>query len=78
MLNRTINCQVDILCQNLCFMNLMKRSETEEGEIRVNNELREMGMYVKDLIQISFGFLVEMMHLAATATQNSSILSQIC
>jgi len=59
-------------------MNLMMRSQAKKGEIAANKELGRMRIYLRDLIQTSFDFLVKIMHLAAAIVKNSSVLSQIC
>ena len=56
------------------FTELMKR---EGQELRLENDLDGLQMYVKDLIQSPFGFLSETMHLAATVAGYASALPQV-
>ena len=66
-------------CIRACvYMDLMKRFGMGERGITVDKDLEEMGVYVRDLVQSSFEFLNETMHLTAAIVENSSVLSQIC
>ena len=49
----------------IMFMKLMKKNERNEDDIRINKDLDNMKIYMRDLIQSSFDFLREMMHLIA-------------
>ena len=56
------------------FMELMNREGTD---IYLGNDLDGLQIYVKDLIQSPFGFLVETMHLAAKIAGDTSALPQV-
>ena len=56
------------------FMELMKR---EGQELRLEDDLDGLQIYVKDLIQSPFGLLFETMHLATAIAGNSSALPQV-
>jgi hypothetical protein len=55
------------------FMELMRR----EGEIRLDEGLDGLQVYVKDMMQSPFGFLCETMHLAAAIAGDVSALPQV-
>ncbi len=59
------------------FTELIKRNERNEDDIRIDKDLSDMRAYMRDLIQSSFDFLREMMHLAATIAGDMISLSQI-
>lgn len=59
------------------YMELMLRSQAREGRVTVNKELSGLGKFVQDLIQTPFGFLKEVMHLAAYISSDGSTLPQI-
>ena len=44
-------------------MKLIEKNERNEDDIRINKNLDDMRAYMRDLIQSSFDFLKEMMHL---------------
>ena len=46
-------------------MELIKKNERNKNDIRINKDLDDMRTYMRDLIQSSFDFLREMMHLIA-------------
>ena len=56
------------------FMELMKR---EGQELRLEDDMDGLQIYVKDLIQSPFGLLFETMHLATAIAGNSSALPQV-
>ena len=56
------------------FTELMKR---ESQELRLEDDLDGLQVYVKDLVQSPFGFLFETMYLAATVTGYASALPQV-
>jgi len=59
------------------YIELMMRSQAQSGRIGVNKELSGLGKFVLDLAQTSFGFLSEVMHLAAYISGDGSSLPQI-
>ena len=56
------------------FTELFKRTGQEE---KLEEYLEELQIYVKDMVQSPFGFLLETMHLAATISGDSSTLPQV-
>src|SRR5271156_5033274 len=56
------------------FMELMTK---DERNIRVNNKLEGLRIYIQDLVQTPFDLLRETMHLAATIAGDTSALPQI-
>jgi len=50
------------------------RSQVEENEIAANKNLEEMRIYIWNLMQISFEFLIETMHLIVAIAENFNIL----
>jgi hypothetical protein len=64
--------------RTMIFMKLIKRNERDEGEIRIDKDLDELRIYIRDLIQSPFGFLREMMHLTAHIAGDNTYLPQIC
>lgn len=59
------------------YTELMTRSQVGQGRIGVNKELNGLGKFVQDLVQTPFGFLREVMHLAAYISADGSSLPQI-
>jgi hypothetical protein len=59
------------------YMELMMRSQARRGRIGVYKELNGLGKFVLDLVQSPFGFLREVMHLAAYISGDGSSLPQI-
>ena len=59
------------------YMELMMRSQARSSRIGVNKELNGLGKFVLDLIQTPFGFLREVMHLAAHISGDGGSLPQI-
>ena len=55
------------------FMELFKRA----GEEKLEEHLDELQIYVKDMVQSPFGFLMETMHLAANIAGDSGTLPQV-
>jgi hypothetical protein len=56
------------------FTELLKRDGQEK---KLEKHLEELQIYVKDMVQTPFGFLLETMHLAATISGESSTLPQV-
>ncbi len=61
----------------MIFMKLIQRNERKEGDMRIDQILNGAGMYVKNLIQNSFDFLKETMHLTTAIAEDITSLSQI-
>src|SRR5947207_1229151 len=59
----------------IVFMELIKKNERNEDDIRIDKDLGDMEAYVRDLIQSPFGFLREMMHLAVAIAGDTIFLS---
>ena len=59
------------------YMEFMLRSQSRRGRISVDKELGGFGKYIQDLAQTPFGFLREVMHLAAYIAGDGSSLPQI-
>ena len=56
------------------YLNLLIKSQVEENEIAANKNLEEMRIYIWNLMQISFEFLIETMHLIVAIAENFNIL----
>jgi len=56
------------------FTELLKRDRQEK---KLEKHLEELQIYVKDMFQTPFGFLLETMHLATTISEESSTLPQV-
>jgi hypothetical protein len=59
------------------FKELMVRCEGGMADNRIDGELGGLMMYAGDLLQTPFGFLVEMMHFAASVTGETGALPQV-
>src|SRR5436190_11519176 len=57
------------------FMELIKKNERNEDDIKIDKDLSDMRVYMRDLIQSSFDFLREMMHLTAVIAEDMTFLS---
>ena len=58
-------------------MKNQKRNERNEVNIRIDKDLNELKIFVRDLIQNPFDFLREMMHLIIVIIENTISLPQI-
>ena len=56
-------------------MELIKRNEKNKDDIRINKDLSDMRIYIRDLIQSSFDFLRKMMYLTNNIAGNIIYLS---
>ena len=59
------------------FRELMVRCEGGMGDNRIDGELGGLMMYARDLLQTPFGFLVELMHFAASVAGETGALPQV-
>ena len=61
----------------IMFMKLIKKNERNKNDIKIDKDLDNMKAYMRDLIQSSFDFLREMMHLTIVIAGDMISLSQI-
>jgi len=59
------------------FKELMARCDSGRARNQVNKELGGLMVYAKELLQTPFGFLIELMHFAASVAGESGALPQI-
>ena len=59
----------------IMLMKLIKRNKRNKDNIRIDKDLNDMRIYMKDLIQSSFDFLREMMYLTIIITRDMIFLS---
>ena len=59
----------------IMFMKLIKKNERNKDDIRINKDLSDMSIYMRNLIQSSFNFLREIMHLIVIIIENMISLS---
>jgi len=59
------------------FNELMTRYEIESTGNQIDKKLRELTIYIKKLLQISFDFLIEIIHFMISMIDELSALSQI-
>ena len=55
-------------------MKLMKKNERNEDDIRINKDLDNMKIYIKDLIQSLFDFLRKIIYLIIVIIRNMIFL----
>ena len=56
-------------------MKLIKKNERNEDDIRINKDLNDMKVYMRDLIQSPFDFLREIMYLTIVIAGNMTFFS---
>ena len=51
-------------------MKLIEKNERNKDDIKINKDLHDMKIYIRDLIQSSFDFLRKIMHLIIIIIEN--------
>ena len=59
----------------IMFMELIKKNERNEDDIKINKDLNDIKAYMRNLIQSPFDFLREIMHLTIAIAGDMIFLS---